>query len=247
MPPGTEPAAGRLRYKDLCLDAVDAARAARFWGSALGLVPEERGDGHVLRDGSPEHTLWVNRVAEPRTVKQRVHLDVLVRDVEDLVRLGAEVAGELPRWTLMRDPEGGELCAVVRPPDQLPRYRLSELVVDAADPGRITGWWARLLGVPVHRDPDGGYCWLEKVPGMPFVLGFQAVPEPKQVKNRVHIDVWGHTSEVLAAGGRLLRARDDDIGWDVLADPEGNEFCVFSPPVPPPVRGSAQRTDSSSG
>ena len=39
----------------------------------------------------------------------------------------------------------------------------------------------------------------------------------------------------MAAGARLLRARDDEIGWDVLADPEGNEFCVFAPPADPSV------------
>ena len=64
---------------------------------------------------------------------------------------------------------------------------------------------------------------------MPWELVFGAVPEPKTVKNRIHWDVWGDTSELLAAGATLLRARDDhEIGWDVLADPEGNEFCVFA-------------------
>ncbi len=64
------------------------------------------------------------------------------------------------------------------------------------------------------------------------------VPEPKTVKNRVHIDVVGDTQALLAVGARLLRARDagpdDDpeqggIEWDVLADPEGNEFCCSAP------------------
>ena len=44
----------------------------------------------------------------------------------------------------------------------------------------------------------------------------------------MHWDVWGDTETFLAAGARLLRGRDDEIGWDVLADPEGNEFCVFT-------------------
>jgi Glyoxalase-like domain len=57
---------------------------------------------------------------------------------------------------------------------------------------------------------------------------FQSVPEPKTVKNRIHWDVWGETATFLATGATLLRGRDDEIGWDVLADPEGNEFCVFT-------------------
>jgi len=59
---------------------------------------------------------------------------------------------------------------------------------------------------------------------------FQSVPETKTVKNRIHWDVWGETATFLAAGATLLRGRDDEIGWDVLADPEGNEFCVFTRP-----------------
>ncbi len=70
---------------------------------------------------------------------------------------------------------------------------------------------------------------------MPWELVFQRVPEPKTVKNRIHWDVWGATEEFLAAGARLLRAHDHEIDWDVLADPEGNEFCVFTPPAAPSV------------
>ncbi|WP_375430448.1 VOC family protein [uncultured Friedmanniella sp.] len=218
---------GRLRFKDLCLDAVEPAVAARFWSAALGLEATDRGDLYVLTDDHAEHTLWVNRVPEPRTVKQRVHLDLHVRAVADLVALGATVAAELPHWTVLRDPEGGELCAFERPPDQLPPYRMYELGVDAADSAAIAGWWAELFGVEVHQDESGELCWLEGVPGMPFGLDFVTVPEPKQVKNRVHSDVWGRTADAVATGARLLRARDHQISWDVLADPEGNEFCVF--------------------
>jgi hypothetical protein len=56
---------------------------------------------------------------------------------------------------------------------------------------------------------------------------FAPVPEPKRGKNRLHWDVWGETAALTAVGATLVRARDDEIGWDVLADPEGNEFCVF--------------------
>ena len=55
------------------------------------------------------------------------------------------------------------------------------------------------------------------------------VSEPKILKNRMHFDVVGATAALLAAGATLVRAEDHDIEWDVLADPEGNEFCVFSP------------------
>ena len=223
----TDVPAGRLRYKDLCVDAVDAARMSRFWASAVGLTAEMRGDNAILADDVPEHTLWVNQVPEPVTVKQRVHLDLHVAGVDDLVRLGAEVVDDTLPWTLMKDPEGGELCAFLREPDRLPRYRLYELCVDSGDAERIARWWADLFGVGVEHPTEGDFCWLERVPGMPWPMVFQAVPEPKTVKNRVHWDVWGDTQDALRAGARMLRAEDDDIRWDVLADPDGNEFCVF--------------------
>jgi hypothetical protein len=55
------------------------------------------------------------------------------------------------------------------------------------------------------------------------------VPETKTVKNRMHLDVFGDTQEFLDLGATLVRAKDDEIEWDLLADPEGNEFCVFAP------------------
>lgn len=218
---------GRFRYKDLCIDAVDPSLVAPFWSEVLGLSAEPRGTGFVLGDDVPEHTLWVNQVPEPVTVKQRVHLDVHTAAVADLVRIGATVSDDDQPWTVLRDLEGGELCAFVRTPDQLPVYRLYELVVDAADPVRIATWWSERFGTTVEQEPEDDFCWLEGVPGMPWEIVFGAVPEPKRVKNRVHWDLWGRTQDALDAGARLVRAHDGEVRWDVLADPEGNEFCVF--------------------
>jgi len=220
----TAPGPGRLRYKDLCLDAVRPEVMAGFWGPALGLRSDSRGNDVMLVDGVDEHTLWIHRVPEVATVKQRVHLDLHVGSVQDLVDLGAEVVDDTLPWTVLRDPEGGELCAFVRPAERLPRHRLYELVVDAEDPERLAAWWGAVLGVDSR-----GFSWLSGVPGMPWEMVFNPVPEPKRVKNRIHWHLQGRTEDAVAAGARLLRPAGDDIGWDVLADPDGNEFCVFSP------------------
>ena len=68
-------AATTIGFKDLCIDAVNPDVLAPFWAAALGLDPEPSGADFRLVDDVPEHTLWVNKVPEPRTVKQRVHLD----------------------------------------------------------------------------------------------------------------------------------------------------------------------------
>ncbi len=218
-----------IEFQDLCLDVGDVATAAAFWGPALGLHPDpDRPE--CLTDGVPEHALWLNVVHEPKTVKHRVHLDVHVAAVADLIDLGATVLDDSQPWTMMADPEGGEVCAFVRDPTRLTNYRLYEVVVDSADPAAIATWWADRFGVPVQHGTDtgdGAFSWLEGAPGPPFEMVFAQVPEPKTVKNRLHWDVRGEVDELLAAGAGLLRVPDDEISWHILADPEGNEFCVF--------------------
>jgi hypothetical protein len=60
-------------------------------------------------------------------------------------------------------------------------------------------------------------------------MDFVPVPEPKMVKNRIHWDVTvPAVAPLVEAGAVVLREPDDDIGWHVLADPEGNEFCAFT-------------------
>jgi hypothetical protein len=219
------------RYKDLCLDAGDQARLGVFWAAALGLTWQVRDDGEGLLTGpTRRHAIWVSQVPEPRTVKNRVHLDVYARDLADLAALGATVLE--PRsgqrtWTVLADPEGGEFCAFLRA--ELPDDRLHALVVDCADPEAQAHWWARVYGVDATAMSNGWFS-LEGIPDMPIrSMDFVPVPEPKTVKNRIHWDVTVPAVAPLAsAGAVVLREPDDHIGWYVLADPEGNEFCAFT-------------------
>ncbi len=212
-------------YKDLCLDAVDPPRLATFWSAVLGLVLADTGDGDaVLRGPTPQHSVWINRVPEPKTVKNRMHLDVHAGSVQELLDLGATIVDEQLRWTVMTDPEGGEFCAFVR--EEPPAYRLYEVVLDAADHRAVGRWWSDLLG---GRCIDEGkdFVSIADVPGAPFeYLDVGTVPEPKTSKNRVHLDVVGDTAEIVARGATLLA---EFPRWNVLADTEGNEFCVFPP------------------
>ncbi|WP_432940626.1 VOC family protein [Kribbella sp. CA-253562] len=221
------------RFKDLCVDANSVGPMAEFWGTVLGLAaPADHpaGEPVPLRGDSPTQTVWINPVPEPRTVKQRVHLDVHTESIAALEKLGATMQSPITdeqSWAVMEDPEGGEFCGFPR--DSVPAYRLMEIVVDSADPARQARWWADLLGAEFKSSEGKPYCWLENVPGLPFEYWvFISVPEPKTVKNRIHWDVTADALQpVLDAGATLLRAQDDQIGWHVCADPEGNEFCVF--------------------
>ena len=221
------------RFKDLCLDAGDPGVLGAFWAAALDLElhTQESGDTY-LTGPTEEHTIWVNRVPEPKTVKHRVHLDLNVGSVDELTALGATVLdAESFRWTLMADPEGGEFCAFVR--EGAISQRLYEIGIDTADSAeaahRIAAWWAEVLGGRLVDD-DSGYSYVDRVPSAPYdSLDFAPVPEPKTVKNRIHLDVTtADVDDLVAAGATILRAKDDEIDWTVMADPDGNEFCAFT-------------------
>ena len=107
-----------------------------------------------------------------------------------------------------------------------------QVIVDAADPVALGRWWADLLGWVVVDDaadefeiqPTQG-----RLPGLLFVL----VDEPKRAKNRLHLDFrpddqQAEVERCVAAGARRVDIGQGSPSWVVLADPEGNEFCVLS-------------------
>ncbi|NHC13366.1 VOC family protein [Motilibacter deserti] len=220
---------GLVRWKDLCIDATGPDRVSRFWSAALGRERElQEGGDAVLRGAVPAQTVWVNQVPEAKTVKNRVHLDLVAPDVQPLLEAGATRSGEFGydghEWTVLLDPEGGELCVFSDPREP------TALVVDSNDSVADAAWWAELLGGTPTTAPGGLPRWVSGVPGLPFdVLKFVGVPEPKTVKNRVHWDVTGRVEDVVARGARVLADPHGQARWHVLADPAGNEFCVFAP------------------
>ncbi|WBB80248.1 VOC family protein [Micromonospora sp. WMMD882] len=227
------------RFKDLCLDALDPPALGAFWARTLGGDVVDLGDGDVRVDGRPgrpgPESIWVNRVAEPRAAKTRVHLDLRLDrpDPAALVAAGARLVrepdDEAPWWVLA-DPEGNEFCAFASRPGRAAGP--FELVVDARDAVAQATWWAEVVGGRVDHG-HGGVTSVVGGAGFPWDHWvFAPVPEPRTVKNRMHwdVDLTGpDCAALVAAGASLLREPDDDIGWWILADPEGNEFCAFAP------------------
>lgn len=116
--------------------------------------------------------------------------------------------------------------------------RVSAVVVDCLDPERVGQFWSAALSRPVVRGEEGVWWWLDLGQGNPGILFLQN-PEPKVVKNRLHLDLRpdDQRREVERLIG--LGAREKDIGqgavsWVVMADPADNEFCVLEPELWPP-------------
>ncbi|MET0788420.1 MAG: VOC family protein [Cellulomonas sp.] len=111
--------------------------------------------------------------------------------------------------------------------------RIDEVVFDCANPPALARFWADVLGgTPQGRDDDWHYL---DPPGWTRVA-FQRVPEGKVVKNRVHLDVEvadiaEATAQAVALGARTVgEVHVDTAGsFQVLLDPEGNEWCVVKP------------------
>ncbi len=113
--------------------------------------------------------------------------------------------------------------------------RLDEIVIDCHDPVRLAEFWQRVLGGYIVRQ---SHEWVALEPPTGITVSFQLVPEVKSVKNRVHLDVNVGGLEdaviaVIAAGGaRVGEVVYDELGgFQVMADPEGNEFCLISGPT----------------
>ena len=119
--------------------------------------------------------------------------------------------------------------------------KLACVVTDARDRRALAQWWSRALGWPVRDDdPEDVYTVVEPPAGEPGLqLVFQSVPEPPPPErpNRVHLDLRSRTLQeqedlvatLEAAGARRVDIGQGDVPWVVLADPEGNEFCVLRP------------------
>jgi predicted enzyme related to lactoylglutathione lyase len=115
------------------------------------------------------------------------------------------------------------------------------LVIDATDPARLARFWAAALGWEVAAEEDGvanvwprGFRYPDPA-ALPLVI--LSVPEAKTGKNRVHLDLAtesvahqaAEVERLLGLGAVRADIGQGDVPWEVMADPEGNEFCVLDP------------------
>lgn len=111
---------------------------------------------------------------------------------------------------------------------------LREIVIDCLEPRKVAEFWGRVLGWEVQE--KDGYFWMsasgQPFPDMPLV--FVPVPEKKVVKDRIHLDLSPvgcdpaeELERLVHLGATKVDVGQGDVPWVVLADPEGNEFCLL--------------------
>ena len=108
---------------------------------------------------------------------------------------------------------------------------IATVTFDCADPDALAAWWAGVLGSEVNAVVPGEFVLVAREGGT--TLGFQRVSDPTPGKNKAHLDLHGADMEAEVARAVELGAREiernsfgDDFRWVVLADPEGNAFCI---------------------
>jgi predicted enzyme related to lactoylglutathione lyase len=243
-----------LRLVQVNFKARDDSALGRFWAEALGweVSSSESGVTNVAPVGfvwtDPDAAVCVDvvTVPNPETVKYRAHLDLattsavhhaeLVARLKELGATPADVGQDDVPWTVLADPEDNVFC--VLEPREIYRDTgpIAAVVVDCADPRAMARFWGEAMDWTLHEVTDD-HAMLRSAKGVGPYLEFLRGPDVKTVWNRLHLDLVPYRGDDQAAevarlqtlGATLADVGQGDAPWIVLADPEGNEFCVLAP------------------
>jgi uncharacterized protein YndB with AHSA1/START domain len=227
----TDPALTRLWYFDTTVESswqVGAPVAYHREGASLfdGVVREIE-KPHLLvttftalfhpqmRQERPCRVTWQIEPVEPD-----VKLTVTFDDLDEGSATAGLLAGGLgyPLNIFKAILETGR-----RPP-------VANVTFDCADPARLASFWAEVTGFVIDGAGESWAGLHDRLGSGPRLL-FMRVPESKSVKNRVHLDIntvdrEAEAERLVGLGATRLRTVSERKGWIVMADPEGNEFCL---------------------
>ncbi len=237
------------RLWGLTFDSADHLAQTRWWAQALAweIVHEGEREGVILSPTHQGNSIVFVPVPEAKSTKNRIHLDLASDSAEDQSAIVERLQGagatridigqpnDAP-WVVLADPEGNEFC--VSPPTEWSLREegcpIGAIAYDQAD-ASLGRFWAEAIGWEIVWDRDG-YVGLRDPRYGPLIM-FGPRTTAKAPKNRVHFDIapeaeddWNAEAErLIELGARRIEALHGKTPWVVLADPEGNEFCVLSP------------------
>ena len=242
-----------LRLVQVNFKARDDSALGRFWAEALGWGVSSEGPG--VTNVEPVGFVWPDPVAvcvdvvtvpDPETVRYRAHLDLTSTSsahqaelVAHLLELGATPVdvgqGDVP-WTALADPEGNVFCVLEPREIYQDTGPIAAVVVDCADPRALARFWGEAVDWTLHEVTDD-HALLRSAEGVGPYLELRRTSDVTTVWNRVHIDLLPYPHDDKDAEVTRLRALgathadvgQGNVSWTVLADPEGNEFCVLTP------------------
>lgn len=236
-----------LRLWSVVFHANDRTALAHFWAQALGWDLTEHDDYTSVTGGNnPVRRLDFDTVPQQKTDKNWLHFDVGSTSIEHqhaivrrLIDLGARHVdigqGTDATHFVLADPEGNELC-VLEPGSKFVDYEglIGSLTCDGSVAAGY--FWSEALEWPLVWDQDEETA-IRAPDGKGQLITFGPPVPVKRGPNRIHIDLAptsGSDQEAEVRRLESLGARRVDIGqgdvpWVVMADPDGNEFCVLTP------------------
>jgi hypothetical protein len=236
------------RLVALSFDANEPRRLARFWAEALRWeIGDESHDGVELlpTDGTALRIDFLP-VPEPKSQKNRVHLDLTTASIDDqhdtvarLIEIGARHVdiGQGPddKHVVLADPEGNELC-IIEPGNNFLAGcgRLGSITWDGTR--EVGCFWSAALGWPLVWDQDGETA-IRTPEGTGFFITWGPPISQKVAKNRLHLDIAppphedqrAEVDRLVTLAATRVDIGQGDVSWFVMDDPDGNEFCVLTP------------------
>jgi predicted enzyme related to lactoylglutathione lyase len=236
------------RLVALCFDANDPRRLASFWAGVLGWeVAHDPEDGvALLPTDDTGFRIRFLPTEQPKTGQNRSHFDLTSTSLEDqrqtvarALELGARHidVGQRPEeeHVVLADPEGNEFC-VIEPGNKFLADCgfIGALACDGTQ--RVGYFWSEALAWPLVWDQDEETAIRSPQGGPKITWGGPPVA-PKVGKNRLHFDIappaggdqQAEVDRLVSLGATRLDIGQGEVSWVVMADPDGNEFCVLTP------------------
>ena len=229
----------------LCVDAIDPQGLARFWA---GLLHREIAlDGvTVLASDDPGFDITFRPTRTVKSGPNQIHLHLTSTSLDDqratvarVLELGGRHldVGQRPEegHVVVGDPEGNELCVIE--PGNAYLAGCGFLAELACDGTREVGcFWREATGWPLVWD-QGEETAIQSPRGGAKVAWGGPPVAPKTGKNRLHLhvapgpggDLLAEVDRLVALGAKRLDLGQGEVPWVVMADPDGNEFCVLTP------------------
>jgi catechol 2,3-dioxygenase-like lactoylglutathione lyase family enzyme len=237
-----------VHLEALCVDALDPLGLARFWSGVLAwpIASDAAGGPELVPTDDTGFRIRFLPSLEPKTVPNQVHFDLRSSSLEEQDQTVARAlalggrhldVGQLPdeKHVVLADPEGNEFC-VVEPGNSF-LADCGFIGALSSDGSQAVGYfWSEALGWPLVWDQDEETAIRSPTGGPKISWGGPPI-RPKTAKYRQHFDLAppvdgdqnAEVDRLMALGATRVDIGQGDVGWLVMADPDGHEFCVLTP------------------
>lgn len=238
-----------LRLTTLYVDARDPLALAQFWGGVLQreVVIDSPDDVGLRAPVGSTLDIYFQRDPDPDDTPPRIHLDVssvsseaqraTVQRALDLGARHIDIGQGLDAThVVLADPEGNAFCVVAPGNDFTDESTLvGSITCEGSAAARL--FWSEALGWPLAGASDGTAAMRAPKGIGPYIVWLSPPPPAKTGKNRLHLDIappadrdqHAEVERLISLGASRIDIGQGEVNWVVLADPDGNEFCVLTP------------------